>query len=90
MHSKWSRIENIVGISGLFVLAFVILNGSAYPDVIFRIGILIGLLLVFISLLLSTVPLVGKFVDAVRTKRYTLIVILLVVAVYKIFVIFRN
>lgn len=71
-----------MAILGLLILGIVMLMGAAYPDNIFRIGVPVGLLFLFLSLLLYTIDFAHQFVDAVKNKQYVIALLFFVLGLY--------
>lgn len=72
---------------GLIIIFSVILSGTSYPDLFFRIGLPLGLLFVFISVILAFLCWLQYLRNTIKSKHYAAAI---VVAVLGLFIILRE
>lgn len=73
-----SRIAMIAGLIGLAVFLAVILSGTAYPHPVFRIGVCVGLVFIFFSILLELISWIWEIYHCLRQKQYLWVLVLIV------------
>lgn len=81
------NIAAFTGGIGLIIIFGVILSGTSYPDLFFRIGVPLGLLFVFISVILGFLCWLRYLRDTIKSKHYAAAI---VVAVLGLFIIARE
>lgn len=63
---------------GLLIVFVVILSGTAYPNMLFRIGAPLGLVLIFVSVLLQFIHWLWEIHDGIKGKQYLWAIIIAV------------
>mgnify|MGYP007049776762 FL=1 len=64
------KLTIITAAIGLIMIFSVILSGTAYPDMFFRIATPVGLLFVFVSVILEFISWLCYLKDTIKSKQY--------------------
>lgn len=72
------KIALVIGSLGLTILLGVIVSGAAYPELLFRIGAPIGLLLCFVGATLMIVVYAREICRGIREKQFLWVAVLLI------------
>lgn len=64
------KLAIITGAIGLVMIFSIILSGTAYPDMFFRIVTPLGLLFVFVSVILVFISWLWYLKDTIKSKQY--------------------
>ena len=80
--SKINKIAIITSIVGLSIIVIVIISGFSYTDPLFTYGTVIGMLMIFLSLLLYVASWCRELFISVKEKNIAGILILIIVAIF--------
>lgn len=78
---RLKKIAVITSIIGLGIIGIVILSGASYPNYLFTYGTVIGLLMVFVSILLYVASWCQELFENVKAKNIIGVVILVIAAI---------
>lgn len=90
MKKYLSPVMTSCAAAGLLCLLVVIVTNSAYPSPVFQIGTLVGLGLIFFSMLLLMVNWMMNLHRAIKGRQFAALFCLLVAALFFLFNFFRR